>query len=99
MLASDIIFDDAPAAHRRVVEELDAARSIDMRAYEARISRLTQLRYGMNAATLGFVTLLALLFGRALRREAPVEPAAAAKADAQLRAGAALLRSLTCNEP
>ena len=88
MLASDIIFDDAPPVHRRVAEELDAARMIDMRAYEARVSRLSQLRYGMNAATLGFVTLLALLFGRALRREAPVgEPAAAAKADAAPAAG------------
>ena len=88
MLASDIIFDDAPAVHRRVAEELDAARMIDMRAYEARVSRLSQLRYGMNAATLGFVTLLALLFGRALRREAPVsEPAAAAKADSAAPAG------------
>lgn len=86
MLASDIIFEDAPAVHRRVAEELDAARMIDMSAYEARVSRLSQLRYGMNAATLAFVTLLALLFGRALRREAPVsEPAA--KADAAATAG------------
>jgi hypothetical protein len=88
MLASDIIFDDVPAVHRRVAEELDAARMIDMRAYEARVSRLSQLRYGMNVATLGFVTLLVLLFGRALRREAPVsEPAAAAKADSAASAG------------
>lgn len=86
MLASDIIFEDAPAVHRRLAEELDAARMIDMRAYEARVSRLSQLRYGMNAATLAFVTLLALLFGRALRREAPAsEPAA--KADAATTAG------------
>jgi hypothetical protein len=82
MLASDIIFDDAPPAHRRVAEELEAARTIDTRAYEARVSRLSRLRYGMNAATLGFVTLLTLLFGRALRREAPVDAAAAPKADA-----------------
>jgi hypothetical protein len=77
MLASDIVFDDAPAAHRRVAEELDAARTIDTRAYEARVQRLSRLRYGMNAATLGFVTLLTLLFGRALRRDAPADTAAA----------------------
>ena len=81
MLASDIIFDDSPPAHRRVAEELDAARTIDTRAYEARVQRLSRLRYGMNAATLGFVTLLTLLFGRALRREAPADTTAAPQSE------------------
>jgi hypothetical protein len=78
LIAADIIFENAVEGQNRLTAELDAARSFDTRANQARVDRLTQLRFGMNAASLGFVTLLTVVFGRAIRREAPADSAGAA---------------------
>jgi hypothetical protein len=78
LIASDLIFENAVDGQKRLSGELEAARTLDAEASQARVSRLTQLRFGMNAASLGFVTLLAVLFGRAVRRSGPPETAAAA---------------------
>ena len=78
LIASDLIFENAVEGHKRLSAELEAARTLDTEANQARVSRLTRLRFGMNAASLGFVTLLAVLFGRAVRRAGPPETAAAA---------------------
>ncbi len=83
LIASDLIFENAVEGQKRLAGELESGRTIDAEASQARVNRLTQLRFGMNAASLGFVTLLTLLFGRAVRRESPattlpaVEPAQA----------------------
>ena len=78
LIASDLIFETAVENQKRLSEELDAARILDTEASQARVNRLTRLRFGMNAASLGFVTLLAVLFGRVVRRSGPPETAAAA---------------------
>ena len=77
LIASDLIFENAVEGQKRLAGELEAGRTIDAEASEARVNRLTQLRFGMNAASLGFVTLLTVLFGRAVRRESPATTAAA----------------------
>jgi hypothetical protein len=77
LIAADIIFENAVEGQKRLMAELDAARLLDAQANQARVSRLTQLRFGMNAASLGFVTLLTVLFGRAVRRETPAVGATA----------------------
>ena len=71
LIASDLIFENAVEGQKRLAGELESGRTIDAEASQARVNRLTQLRFGMNAASLGFVTLLTLLFGRAVRRESP----------------------------
>ncbi|HYN10780.1 MAG TPA: hypothetical protein VES67_25580 [Vicinamibacterales bacterium] len=76
LIAADIIFENAVEGQNRLTGELDAARTLDAQANQARLDRLTRLRFGMNAASLGFVTLLTVLFGRAVRRETPVDAAA-----------------------
>jgi hypothetical protein len=81
LIASDLIFENAVEGQKRLASELDAARTFDTEANQARISRLTRLRFGMNAASLGFVTLLAVLFGRAVRNSGPVEAVGAPKAE------------------
>jgi hypothetical protein len=81
LIASDLIFENAVEGQKRLATELDAARTLDTEANQARTDRLTRLRFGMNAASLGFVTLLAVLFGRAVRNAGPVEAASTAKAE------------------
>ena len=79
LIASDLIFENAVEGQKRLVGELESGRTIDAEASQARVNRLTQLRFGMNAASLGFVTLLTLLFGRAVRRESPATTVPAAE--------------------
>ena len=78
LIASDLIFENAVEGQKRLAGELESGRTIDAEASQARVNRLTQLRFGMNAASLGFVTLLTLLFGRAVRRESPATAGSAA---------------------
>ena len=87
LIASDLVFENAVEGQKRLIAELEAGRAIDAEANQARVNRLTQLRFGMNAASLGFVTLLTVLFGRAVRREAPVPSPAAAPAEASAATG------------
>ena len=79
LIASDLIFENAVEGQKRLAGELESGRTIDAEASQARVNRLTQLRFGMNAASLGFVTLLTLLFGRAVRRESPATTVPAAE--------------------
>jgi hypothetical protein len=79
LIAADIVYENAVEGQNRLVAELDAARALDAQANQARLDRLTRMRFGMNAASLGFVTLLTVLFGRAVRKEVPADAAAAAQ--------------------
>jgi hypothetical protein len=81
LIASDLIFENSVEGQKRLAGELEAARTLDAEANQARVNRLTQLRFGMNAASLGFVTLLAVLFGRAVRRGGATEPVSASRAE------------------
>jgi hypothetical protein len=81
LIASDLIFETTVENQKRLSGELDAARILDTEASQARVNRLTRLRFGMNAASLGFVTLLAVLFGRVVRRSGPPETAAASRTE------------------
>jgi hypothetical protein len=87
LIASDLVFENAVEGQKRLIAELDAGRAIDAEANQARVNRLTRMRFGMNAASLGFVTLLTVLFGRAVRRETPAPDAAAAPATASTGSG------------
>ena len=98
LIASDLVFENVVEGQKRLIAELEAGRAIDAEANQARVNRLTQLRFGMNSASLGFVTLLTVLFGRAVRRETPAPASAAAPAEASAASGL-LLRSEASTSP
>ncbi len=87
LIASDLIFENAVEGRKRLSSELEAARTLDTEANQARVARLTSLRFGMNAASLGFVTLLTVLFGRAVRRDSPADTAVTAPAAEPVQTG------------
>jgi GAF domain len=78
-VASDLIFVDALQAGDRLAEELAGARELEFAASSGRTTRLSQLRFGMNAAAIVFITLVALLAARAGRGEAASSAATTAQ--------------------
>jgi hypothetical protein len=66
--ASDLIFVDALEASQRLGGELTAARAAELTASRARITRLSRLRFGMNAAALAFLLAVVSFFRRSATR-------------------------------
>ncbi|MEZ5316702.1 MAG: hypothetical protein R2752_04820 [Vicinamibacterales bacterium] len=82
-LASDQIFMDGFEANRHLADELAQARDVAIAAADARTTRLSWLRIGMNAVALGFVLAVMLFYARA----AAAAEEAAGDADRTDRAG------------
>jgi hypothetical protein len=66
LLASDLIFMESIQALARVTGALEAARTAEAAASEARVNRLRMLRVGLNGVSIAFVVAVALFFWRAL---------------------------------
>jgi hypothetical protein len=78
LIASDLIFMDAADANRNLAGVLAQARSAERAAADARMSRLSRLRLGINGIALGFALIVAAFYARAAgRRSADAEDAAA----------------------
>jgi len=66
--ASDRIFTDSREASERLAAEVAAARASEQSAEAARLTRLDQLRLGMNGVSMLFVLAVAVFFWRARPR-------------------------------
>ena len=68
-LASDLIFMDSLEAGRRVAAAVDLARTAERQAAEARMARITWIRFAMNGVALAFMLVVALIAVRSTARE------------------------------
>ena len=79
LLASDLLFQDGMAASERLVAAVSTLRETETRAAADRITRLSQLRFGMNAVVLAFVLIVAFRAVRLATRVPVSEPASTAQ--------------------
>ena len=65
LIASDLIFMDAAEANRNLAAVLAQARNAEHASADARVSRLSRLRLGINGIALGFALIVAAFYARA----------------------------------
>jgi hypothetical protein len=66
LLASDLIFVESVQAFTQMTDALEAARTSEAAASEARVNRLRMLRVGLNGVATAFVVAVALFFWRGM---------------------------------
>jgi hypothetical protein len=74
LLASDLIFMESIQALARLTGAVDAARTAETAASEARLNRMRMLRVGLNGVAIAFVVAVALFFWRALMSAQDSQP-------------------------
>jgi len=79
LVASDLVFMDGMAAAQRLSAALGSIRDTEARAAAGRITRLSQLRFGMNAVMMLFVLAVAFRATRLAARVPVPEPVSTAQ--------------------